>query len=479
MTFRHRAGLFAALAAAFVLAATVTWALPAQERVRSAAPAEPAQPLVFSGDGITLYGKWHADVSVDQDHWSPGQLVRVDVAFRFDESHLAGLAGAGIKADKLCLLITAERTFDADGWMRLASDERMSTLVTPTGLAIEGGVQGAVTDRYGYQFRSPLDQLLTIASTQAASGDLPGTRAVDFSSRTVLPSNLPPGLYRLRLDFGVMAGTRIYNIGGYSFAGRPFSSEPGNNSYFYSPIILASGTHVSGRAIDATAIRPAFPWLLLSNYNSNGYRGVVADEDASRFATSDRSLMPDEVILPMFNDSGSRLSYSLEPQFPADTIDTYLNIPWDWTNGELTIRVTAPDGSVADLGTKRFVGKSGNGPTTKVSAFTAWRPQSYGRYTVTARGWIADQWGRRYEGGGTYRFWIAKRMTLATATFQGMPYPVGSNYGRDIQFNPAVPADVQVTATLCMSHSDPANVRTLSLQRARRRRPASSAPPRG
>ena len=52
-------------------------------------------------------------------------------------------------------------------------------------------------------------------------------------------------------------------------------------------------------------------------------------------------------------------------------------------------------------------------------------------------------------------------MTLATATFQGMPYPVGSSYGRDIQFNPAMPADVQVTATLYVD-SDPDQARELT-----------------
>ena len=65
-------------------------------------------------------------------------------------------------------------------------------------------------------------------------------------------------------------------------------------------------------------------------------------------------------------------------------------------------------------------------------------------------------------------------MTLATATFQGMPYPVGSSYGRDIQFNPAVPADVQVTATLFVD-SDPGQRALQSPTPARRRRPASSA----
>jgi hypothetical protein len=247
---------------------------------------------------------------------------------------------------------------------------------------------------------------------------------------------------------------------GYAFAARPSGDQAGTSTYFYSPVIPAGGTHVSGRAIDARKIQARFPWLLLFSYNSNGYRGVVADEDRVRFATSDRSLIPDEVILPMFDDGGNRISYSLEPQFPADTIDPLQNIPWDWTTGELSVRISGPDGSVVDLGTARFQGKSGNGPTTKTSALTSWRPQAYGRYTVTATGWIADRNDRRYRGGGTYRFWIAKRMTLATATFQGMPYPVGSNYGRDILFNPAVPGDVQVTATLYVN-SDATSVRTL------------------
>jgi Zn-dependent metalloprotease len=453
-------GSASALTVLLALVWTALAAPASSQELRPANPGQRSQPLIFAGDGVTAYGRWHADVLVDEDHWLPGRTVRATVTLRFDDTQLPGLAQAGIRADALCALVTAERTFDAGGWMRLASDERMSTLLTPTGLAIEGGIQGAVTNRYGYQFRSPFDQLATVPIGQAAAGYLSGTSTVDFAVRQVLPSDLPPGLYRLRLDFGVTAGTRVYSLSGYSFTSRPFTAAD-NDTYFYSPIIPASGTHASGQAIDADAIQPRFPWLLLSGYNSNGYRGVVADEDSGRFATSDRSLMPDEVILPMYNDSGGRLSYSLEPQFPTDTIDPVQSVRWEFASGELSVRVTAPDGSSVDLGTKPFQGKSGNGPTTRASAFSAWRPSMYGRYTVVARGWIADQDGRRYEGGGTYHFWIAKRMTLATATFQGMPYPVGSTYGRDIQFNPAVPADVEVSASLYV-RSDVNSARTLS-----------------
>ncbi|MDP2919413.1 MAG: hypothetical protein Q8O43_04250 [Dehalococcoidia bacterium] len=52
-------------------------------------------------------------------------------------------------------------------------------------------------------------------------------------------------------------------------------------------------------------------------------------------------------------------------------------------------------------------------------------------------------------------------MTLATATFQGISYPVGSRYGRDFGFAPAVPADVEVKAYLYVN-SDPKNVKSIS-----------------
>ena len=425
------------------------WPALAQERAAAVESGPGGEPVSFAGSGHTVHGDWTLNVDLSRRLLEPHAALQIDVALTFASTHLASLSAAGIKADRICALLTLERTFDADGWMRLPSDEKMSTLLTPAGLGIEGGVQGAVTSRYGYPFRSPFDELLSIPLAQVEPGNTASTRVARFTVNQALPADLPPGLYRLRVDLGVMVGKSVYNFNGYTFAARPFSSEAGTSTYCYSPMVLpASGRHASGRMVNATRIQPRFPWTLLANYNSNGYQGVVADEDRNRFALSNRNLIPDDVILPMFDDSGNRVSYSLEPQFPADTIDTLQSIPWNWSSGELSVTIAGPDASVATFGPSALVGRSGNGPTTKNAALTAWKPQAYGRYTVTATGWIADADGRRYAGGGTYRFWIAKRMTLATATFQGMPYPVGSTYGRDIQFNPAVPADVQVTATL-------------------------------
>lgn len=426
-----------------------------------------AQTHWFSDSGYTDLGTYSAEATVSPSTWHAGStlyssdLVKVRVKLELTEEHLAALAERKIRPTSVCMLVTAERTFDADGHLRLPSDERMSTLVTPTGLAIEGGVQGAVTNRYSYGFRTPLDAFVTVPLPGAS--DPPSKRVVHLSVDQMLPKALPPGIYRVRLDFGVVANNRNYSLNGETFAMRGFPKGPPIQSHLYSPPIPASGPHVSGRMVEGSEIKPRIPWVMFYQYNSNGYQGVVADEDKPFFALSQRNIIPDDVILPWVDGGNRRLSYNLEPQIPTDTIELRNNIPWDYTKGEISVSVTNPDGSVTDLGTAPFVTRAGQWATTRRPALTAWRPPAYGYYTVKSTGWLADIWGNRYEAGGTYHFWIANRMTLATATFQGMPYPVGGRYGRDTAFNPGFPADVQGAVTLYVN-SDPANTKTLTIK---------------
>ncbi len=443
--------------------ANPTTTIPPVTRTTSAEPVNQTSELAFSNDCHTSYGDWHTDAIITSSTWQPGLPLTIQSRLTVTDGHLQSLNNAGMKADGFCLLVTAERTFDSTGWLRLPSDERMSTLLAPTGLAIEGGVQGAVTNRFGaYDFRTPVDEFQTQSLT---SQDASLQWQAAFNIKTRLPDDLPPGIYRLRLDYGITVKKRNLSLNGESFAARPANQIPPNlpvQSAVYSPPIRASGTYVSGQPVDAGKIQPRIPWTILASYNSNGYAGVVADEDKSRFALSPRNIIPDEVILPLYGgDNKTKVSYSLEPQFPADTIDPRTNIPWDYLNGELAVQIVGPDGKTTDLGTAPLVGKSGQWATTTKSAFTTWKPPVYGYYTVKETGWIKDIWGNRYEGGGTYHFWIAKRMTLATATFQGQAYPAGSKYGRDIAFDPAVPADVQVTAGL-YPDSNPTAVRTIT-----------------
>ncbi|MEN8614816.1 hypothetical protein ABFB09_05995 [Dehalogenimonas sp. THU2] len=416
--------------------------------------------LHFQGFGKTAGGEWDAEAAVSAQGFKSGDDVELSLTLMVPNSMITALAQSKILADGFCLLVTAERSFDFNGIQRLPSDEKMSTLITPTGLAIEGGVQGAVTKRYGYTWKTPVDEYVTVPMT-ASTASL-DERKVDFTVKTTMPADIPPGIYRLRLDLGVTAQEKRYSMAGYKFATRPSAANNPAESHFYSPPIRVSGTASDGRPVDATAIKPRIPWTLLSAYNSNGYAGVVADEDKPNFALSPRTIIPDDVILPMYGDDNKTVaSYSLEPRFPTQTIEARNGIPLNNLAGELALSVNGPDGQMVDLGKAQFTGKAGDWPTTKNPTFTAWKPWAYGDYIVKAAGFIVDTWGNRYEGGGTYHFTIAKRMTLATATFQGHAFAVGGRYGRDLGFAPAVPAEVKGTATLFVN-SNPADKRTIT-----------------
>lgn len=422
-----------------------------------AAAADSVPELIFSQSGHSLFGDWQAEIKVSSGDWHPGKKIRADVSLGLPRALLANMEDRlSIKAKNIIMLVTSERCFDAGGRLRLPSDEFMSTLLTPTELAIEGGSTGAISRTTGSRYRNPVDRLVKLPVTSlTASGDsLRGA----FSTEFTLPDNIPPGIYRLRFDFGV-SDKRYYSLNGESFAGRQREAE--NLSLAYSPPVPCSGRNVNGETISAKDIKPRIYWVVFSQYNSNGSRGAVAEEDSGNFALSNRNIIPDEVILPLYNDGGKVTSYSLEPAFYADTVDKQRNIPWDPNSGELSIKITDPSGNTTDLGASPFKGVKGQWLTTGNQKFTAWKPGGYGLYKAEITGWAADKWGNRYHGGGTYRFWIAKRLTMATATFQGMAYPVGSMYGKDMAFNPPVPADVTVKVDL-YPDSDPSRVKTLT-----------------
>ena len=386
--------------------------------------------------------------------------MRVEVDLHLDPLMLLLMHASGPRADSILLLVTSERCFDPRGWLRVPGDERMSTLLTPAGLAIEGGTAGAISQKIGGRYRNPIDHLASLPVESLIQGE--NVRTARFQVPLILPADIPPGIYRLRFDFGFAAGKRRSSLNEKEgFATRARKNEA--ISLMYSPPILCHGRNVNNQPVDAAKIHPRIYWVLLNQYNSNGYRGAVAEDDKLHFALSNRNIIQDEVILPLLNDRGTRVSYNLEPIFPADTIDPQRNIPWNFSSGEISVQVTDPAGKTTDFGTSPFTGQKGQGPTTGNPRLTSWKPSEYGQYTAVVKGWITDRWGNRYDGGGTYFFWIARRMTMATATFQGMSFPVGSSYGRDVAFSPAVPAEVRVKVDLYPG-SDPAKVKSLAYQ---------------
>ncbi|NTU50611.1 MAG: hypothetical protein HGA87_07050, partial [Desulfobulbaceae bacterium] len=380
-------------------------------------------------------GSWSATIITPATSLQSGQSISVTVDLTLISGVVEALLRKNNKLDKIVLLLTAERMFDGNGWQHRHSDEGMSTILTPTGVPIFGGSHGAISPRFNnYPFRTPIDELVELP--------LPGIanpQTIHFQLNARVMQGIPPGLYRLRANFGVRANySSTSNPNNYYYYDLHYSNFTRHTfhdgSYAYSsPLLPARGTDASGQYIDATALKASLPGVMLTGYNSNGYSGVVCDEDSTRFALGQFSIMHDEIVLPKVSPAGYSYSYNLEPFFPFEyTFYPRDNIDWDWTKGALSYEITNPDGTLTSQPATPIVGKSASriGPTTNNTAFTSWRPPMYGQYKVKLTGWMQDKNGRRYEGGGTYQFWIARRLTMATATFQGMAYPVGSSYGR-------------------------------------------------
>ena len=229
-----------------------------------------------------------------------GRSIDLLVSLSLSPDMLPGLGGANGNPEALVLLVTSERCFDHAGCLRLPSDERMSTLLTPSGIAIEGGSSGAVSQALG-GYRNPIDQLASLPAA-SLSHDASGTHAL-FHLRITLPADISPGIYRLRCDFGirpegaVSACARALPLRDAAVIGST-RRAPTRLRYPYpegmSPVRRLM-PHGSG---------PRTYAVLLAQYNSNGSRGVVAIEDASGFALSNRNIIPDETVLPLFECAG-------------------------------------------------------------------------------------------------------------------------------------------------------------------------------
>ncbi len=402
-------------------------------------------------------GNWSAQVAYTPLTWTASARVRLAISLNVSKEVLNEFRAYWNRIDNATVLITAERDFDPQGNQHVPWDNTVSTILTPSGLPIEGGGSAALSRFQGYTRRSPVDIMIETPFAQFTIKNDTGWANGTLYGSFDLPNNLPPGFYRLRLDFGLKSNTRYLDFNNNTIGTRP--KDLNSISCAYSSPFPSSGWDVNGTWIEASQINRKSYFILLWDYNSNGYRGVVANEDQTKIAISPRNMIHDAVILPKVDVNGNAIAYNLEPNFLLNNDNTQRNIPMQYRSGQWTVKITYPNGTIKNLGTANFTARRGNGATTQNTTFSLWKPPIYGNYTVEAYGWIQDIWGNRYSGGGNYTFWIAQRLTVATATFQGMPYNVGNRYGRDLAFNPPCPANVSIKASL-YKNSDPNNVTT-------------------
>jgi len=204
---------------------------------------------------------------------------------------------------------------------------------------------------------------------------------------------------------------------------------------------------------------PRLPWTILSQVMFRGQVGTLPREEQGHVGICHRSGFGDELVLPPN-------SYLLRPGFP--TIFPYSAMPpidggmevvplrtrnyLRFDRGEVSCRIDGPGGQ-QELGTRHFLGLQEDGPQFEENGFYVDMSRT-GTYTIVMNGYLEDDFGRKFHGGGTYTVHVAYPLSFSTSCKPGSPFLVGDAYPAKVNVNPPFPAEVKVTVDY-YPNSDP------------------------
>ncbi len=202
---------------------------------------------------------------------------------------------------------------------------------------------------------------------------------------------------------------------------------------------------------------PRLPWTILSSLAGGdrragtyrGQPGLLPLESQGKVAMCGRSGFPSDKIVPPGH-------YDIAPAFP--TIFPVSAMPpvsgglevfpeeephyLRFDRGRVSCTVSGPDGE-QNLGSQRMVDRGHAGPLLERNAFPVNLGKT-GSYKIRLTGHIEDRFGRRFEGGGTYRVHVARPLSFSTSCKPGTSFLVGDGYPAKVNVNPPFPARVVV-----------------------------------
>ena len=385
--------------------------------------------------------------------WTIAGTFERDALAPGDEFDISGrvsvLADDSTRLPTTFLGFSAYMMGDADGRQVGRAGKFVTPFLTATGLPIERTLDGGPP--LGKVWLGGLD----------VTWEYDGSRwAADFTTTLWVPDDMRTGLYALAAE-----GLWDLSDVGLEPAGvRPFLIVLRDSPAFLATI----GAFTVG---SPNPMRLAT--VLLADELSEGSRGgVLAREDRGQFDISPRALTRHDPVLPRLDGYGEAWVYRLEPYAPMlDAVDRSLpNAPaldLDFSDSELTIAVTRPDGGTDVLGPApltRYTVKSprtpwgdilgrGGGELREIPQLQgdgdtfAYQFPSDGDYVVTLDGRLHDTGGRLYEICGTYDLTIANVLDIETALLPGTPFEVGDSIPIALTVMPGIPAQVTYTIT--------------------------------
>ncbi len=409
-------------------------------------------PVAFTISGPVAQGAayWHAPGRINRLDFMPGDHLRLqlDVTLMAPDmpDDLVGLDMIGT--------LSLQPLNDAEGYPvsgGINSNNGWSMIETPSGLAIDN----LRSDFLLGETRRPASQVLR-QGDQLIFG-------LDFD--LTLPEDLPSGSYGLMFQGMGQIGDDA-----------PFRWEDSS--------VLGSGQGVARVQVNRLPLvlnvgeisaQRHLIWSLFQDQPSDGSRGVLSQEDQARVALSNRVRYnsPTYILPPYTDPTDHKLrDYPLEPyvinQLPnAYDSSTAPLIPFSLPGGQLSVRVTRPDGTMDDLGqvpitqnrlsTDEMDERQLFGAESQVDVYrlTTLNPQfrnyqfdQYGTYSIKMQGSVEDLWGNRYEGGGTYEVVVAELLDMQPGVLSGTPFEVGDMFYPGLEVSPGAAADVTVTARI-------------------------------
>ena len=406
-----------------------------------------ALPFTIAGPVAQGAAVWHADGRINRLNFGPGDTLRLQLDVTLNAPDLPEtLVGVSMVGQ-----ISLQPIIGPDGRQAtggLNSNNGWSAVLTPSGLAIDGLRSNFV-----------LGETIVPAPQVLRRGEVL-LFGMDFE--LTLPDTLPPGVYGLLFQgFGQIAdGERFrWEDRGLFGAGPGISRVPATRL----PVVLTVGDVPEKRLV----------WSLFHDHPSDGSRGVLAQEDQTYAALSNRVRYnsPTYILPPFADPAGEQpVSYPLEPYLVSIMPNAYDStsaplLPLAFPSGHLSVRITRPDGTRDDLGRSaifqnrlstaaqdertRFGGQSPLDVyrlTTLNPIFTQYQFAEYGPYTIEMTGEVVDIWGNRYAGGGSYTVLAAELLDLMPGVLPGTPFEVGDTLYAGLTVSPGVAADVTITA---------------------------------
>lgn len=383
----------------------------------------------FTGS-VAENGTWNMKVTVPKRTYKLGEGLTITVDYTINSP---GLAYNIERVSGIYVLITGFRSFDGNGEMIGGSHAMVSTILTGTGLPIQGENHDFPTSRFGSKFHHPLESWIVQKPASLAVDVQKGTIQGTTVHGIMLDQDIPPGWYQLRVDIGVeIADGVLVTLWGEN----PLSKDTSNDKQSFG---------ITGPLAIGTLAQPRMLWTLFSN-NPGGC--AIPLEDKGFIAATRGTGYNSRVILPMTDSRGVQARYLLEPDFPLiwnpfmKTEGTPIDL--DYKSGWMEVRIENPNGNIVNLGRAKFAGKRGMGATTLEDRF-AYSFSTYGRHLIQLKGSINDKSGQAYTGGGVYEIYIAKPLEIKPNILPGTPFKKNDFYDPGVQIYPPYPAKLSIT----------------------------------